>query len=298
MLAAVASPVTQELNSCVELGSCAASGCVVTCCVKAAVTYVCSAKLRLIMAVLLHAMQSETAQLPGCYCELVGRGRTTVVTSWCICLNLRLSLLRVLFICPASTRRRKAAHATHGSNHLCNRTRTVTAPPEVIRHCLTRIERFASAGSWLCHGFPALFLQPRQPLSRCANLIAPCCTDLYTWLTTDTVQLLLGLLCVLAATARRTMKSARLSLFLAVVVLSAASCNALTWESCNGASTSIKVAKVEMTPDPPTANSLVKIRIQGTSGELHQPHQQVSSEEAVAPLACSTMRSGLQAQSP
>jgi hypothetical protein len=66
------------------------------------------------------------------------------------------------------------------------------------------------------------------------------------------------------------MQSARFSLCLAVVLLGALSCNALTWESCNEANTAIKLAKVEMTPDPPTANSLVKIRILGTAGELGQ----------------------------
>lgn len=62
------------------------------------------------------------------------------------------------------------------------------------------------------------------------------------------------------------MHSARFSLCLAVVLLGALSCNALTWESCNESNAAIKLSKVEMTPDPPTANSLVKIRILGTSG--------------------------------
>ncbi|KAF6255976.1 MD-2-related lipid-recognition domain-containing protein [Scenedesmus sp. NREL 46B-D3] len=62
------------------------------------------------------------------------------------------------------------------------------------------------------------------------------------------------------------MKSARLSLCLVVVLLGALRCNAFTWESCSGANAAIKLTKVEMTPDPPTANSLVKIRIQGTAG--------------------------------
>lgn len=80
------------------------------------------------------------------------------------------------------------------------------------------------------------------------------------------------------------MKSARLSLCLVVVLLGALRCNAFTWESCSGANAAIKLTKVEMTPDPPTANSLVKIRIQGTAGELSlaRLQQQVSSCFAIA----------------